>query len=136
MTFLLLPHLSSSLTDSPPFLNLLYDSKTDARFMQDAPKPEVFHTFLWHFFPNLKHNFTAYCSKMSDCIFEIPQLWQSGFSRVYSNSCCSCSIEREIIKVRPSSYEMYRNSILIFQVSPSILNAHPKKVWKLIECTS
>ena len=53
---------------------------------------ETFHTLLWHFFPNLKRIFIAYCSsKVSDCIFEIHQLWQSGFSRVvYSNCCCSC----------------------------------------------
>ena len=38
LTYLLLPHLSSSLTDSVPSLNLLCHSKTDARFMQDAPK--------------------------------------------------------------------------------------------------
>ena len=46
------------------------------------------------FFPSLKQNFIAYrSSKMSDCIFEIHQLWQSGFSRVYSNSCYSYSFE-------------------------------------------
>ena len=38
LTSLLLPHLSSSLTDSLPSLNLLCLSKTDARFMQDALK--------------------------------------------------------------------------------------------------
>ena len=42
------------------------------------------------FFPSLKHNFIGYrSSKVSsrpDCIFEIHQLWQLGFSRVYSNS--------------------------------------------------
>ena len=38
------------------------------------------------FFPSLKQNFIAYrSSKVSDCIFEIHQLWQSGFRRVYSN---------------------------------------------------
>ena len=41
------------------------------------------------FFPSLKHNFIAYrSSKVSsrpDCIFEIDQLWQSGFSRMFSN---------------------------------------------------
>ena len=61
---------------------------------------EAFHTFLWlQFFPSLKRNSIAYrSSKVSDCIFEIQQLWQSGFSRVYSNFCCSCSFEPEIIK--------------------------------------
>ena len=54
--------------------------------MQDGPKA------VWSipyvsvaFFPSLKQNFIAYhSSKGSDCIFEIHQLWQSGFSRVYS----------------------------------------------------
>ena len=61
----------------------------------------AFHTFVSvAFFPSLKQNFIAYCSsKVSDCIFEIHQLWQSGFSRVYSNWCCSCWFEPEIIKI-------------------------------------
>ena len=43
---------------------------------------------------SLKQNFIALrSSKVSDCIFETHQLWQSGFSRVYSNCCCSCSFE-------------------------------------------
>ena len=47
----------------------------------------AFHTFPWHFFASLKQNFIAYrFSKVSDCIFEIHQQWQSGFSRMYSNS--------------------------------------------------
>ena len=55
---------------------------------------QAFHMFLWHFFPSLKQNFIAYrSSKVSDCIFEIHQLWQSGFSRVYSNCCCSSSFK-------------------------------------------
>ena len=48
------------------------------------------------FFPSLKHNFIAYrSSKVSsrpDCIFEIHKLWQSGFIRVYFDSCWSCSL--------------------------------------------
>ena len=52
------------------------------------------------FFPSLKQHFTVYrFSKMADCIFEIQQLWKSGFNRVYSNSCCSCSFESEIRKI-------------------------------------
>ena len=36
------------------------------------------------FYPSLKQNFIAYrSSNVSDCIFEIHQLWQSGFSWVY-----------------------------------------------------
>ena len=55
------------------------------------------------FFPGLKQNFIAYrsseVSSRLDCIFEIHQLWQSGFSRVYSNCCCSSWIEPEILKI-------------------------------------
>ena len=82
-------------------------------------------------------NFIAYrSSKVSDCIFEIHQLWQSGFSRVYSNCCCRCSFEAEIIKIGQSSYKMYSNNILYFQESTTILNACTKIVWKRIECNT
>ena len=93
--------------------------------MQDAPKtvwsiPYVSAAF----FPSLKQNFIAYrSSKVSDCIFEIHQLWQSGFSRVYSNCCCSCSFEAEIIKIGQSSNKIYSNNIVNFQKSTTILNA-------------
>ena len=97
---------------------------------------EAFHTFLWYFFPSLEQNFIAYrSSKVSDCIFEIHQLWQSHFSRVYSNCCCICSFEPEIIKIGQSSYKTYSNNILNFQESTTILDSH-KKVWKLIVCPS
>ena len=73
------------------------------------------------FFPSLKQNFIA-CpsSKESDCIFEIHQQWQSGFSRVYSNSCCICSFELEIMKIGLSSHKMYNNKKLNFLVSTTI----------------
>ena len=58
------------------------------------------------FFPSLKQNFIVYrSSKVSsrpNCIFENHQLWQSGFSSVYSNSYCRCSFEPEIIKIGQS----------------------------------
>ena len=66
------------------------------------------------FFPNLKHNFIAYRSSKAsarpDCIFEIHQQWQLGFSRVYPNCCCSCSFEPETIKIGQSSHKMYNNN--------------------------
>ena len=138
---LLLPHLSLSLIDSLPSLNLLCHSKTDAQFMQDGWKA------VWSipyvsvaFFPSLKQNFIAYCSSKGyshpDCILKFHQQWQSGFSRVYSNCCCSCSFEPEIINIGQSSHKMYSNKILKFQVSTIILNACTKKVWKLIEGTT
>ena len=132
LTSLLLPYLSSFLTDSLPSLNLLCYSKTDAWFMQDGQKA------VWNipyvsvaFFPSLNQNFIAYhSSKLSshpDFISQIYQLWESGFSRVYSNYCCSCSFEAEIIKIGQSSHKMYSNKILNFQVSMTILNACTKK---------
>ena len=133
LTSLLLPHLSLSLTDSLASLNLLCYSKTDARFMQDGRKAvwSIPYVSLASFFPSLKHNFIAYCSfkesARPDCIFEIHQLWQSGFSRVYSNSYCRCSFEPEIIKIGKSSHEMYSNNILNFQESTPISHACTKQ---------
>ena len=83
------------------------------------------------FFPSLKHNFIAYRStKVSSrpaCNFEIHQQWQSVFSRVNSNCCCSSSFEPKIIKGCQSSRKMYSNNIVNFQVSTTILNAWQKK---------
>ena len=82
------------------------------------------------FSPGLKQDFIAYrSSKVSsrpDCIFEIHQLCQLGFSRMYFNSCCSYSFEPEIIKIGLSSYKMYSNKILNVQVSTTILNTSTK----------
>ena len=64
-------------------------------------------------FSSLKQNFIAYRSSKvysrPDCIFEIHQLWQLGFSRVYSNCCSSLSFEPEIIKIGKSSHKMHSN---------------------------
>ena len=138
--FLTLPHLSSSLTDSLPSLNLLCHSKTDAWFMQDDPKAVWSIPYVSvEFFPSLKQNFIAYLSsKVSshpDCIFEIHQLWQSGYSRVYSNCWCSCSFEPEIIKIGHSSHKMYSNNSEFSRVYDNFKCLY-KKVWKLIECTT
>ena len=87
------------------------------------------------FFPSLKQNFMAYrspkVSSRPDCIFEIHKPWQLGFSRVYSNCCCSCSFEPEIIKIGQSSHKMYSNKILSFQVYDNSKCLY-KNVWKLI----
>ena len=116
-------------------LNLLCYSKTDAQFMQGSPK------VVWNiqyvsvaFFPSLKQNFIIYrSSKVSDFIFEIHQLFKSGFSRVYSSSCCKCSFEPEIIRIGQSSQKMYSNNILNFQESTIILNAYTKKSGNLLK---
>ena len=76
------------------------------------------------FFPSLKHNSIAYrpskVSSRPDCIFEIHKQWQSGFGRVYSNSCCSYSFESEIIEISQASHKMYSNNIVNFQESTII----------------
>ena len=121
---------------------LPWSSYATQKLMLDSCKmvknqSEAFHTFLWPIFQSLKQNFLAYrSSKVSsrpDCIFEIHQLWQSGFRWVYSNSCCICWFEPEIIKIGQSSHKMYNNKILNFQESTTILNACTKKSGNLLK---
>ena len=94
--------------------------------MQDAPKAgwDIPYISLASFFVSLKHNLIAYrSSKVSsrpDCIFEIHQHWQSGFSRMYSSSCCSRSFEPEIMKIGQSSHKVYSNDIVNFQETTTI----------------
>ena len=52
---------------------------------------------------------------------------------MYSNSCCSCSFEPEIIKIGQSSHMMYSNNIVNFQESTTILNASTKKSGNLLK---
>ena len=96
--------------------------------MQDAPKAVWSIPYVSvEFFPSLKQNFIAYrSSKVPDCIFEIQQLWQLGFSGAYSNTCCSCSFKPEIIKIGQWSH-MCSNNILNLHASTSVLNACTKK---------
>ena len=120
-----------SQTPCPPWISYATQKLVLDSCKMVKKQSEAFHTFLWHF-PSLKQNFITYhSSSCPDCIFEIQQLWQSGFSRVYSNCCCSCSFEPEIIKIVLSSHKMYSNNILDFQESTTILNGHTKKVWNL-----
>ena len=131
-TALLLPHLSSFLADSLPSFNLLCHSKNWCSIHARCSKSSLKHSIRFCvIFPSLKPNFIAYrSSKVSsrpDSIFEIDELWQSGFSMVYSNSCCSCLFVSEMIKIGPSSHKMYSNNILNFQKSTTILNSCTKK---------
>ena len=87
----------------PVFLESLMPLKNWCSIHARCPKSCLKHSIRsCGIFPSLKQNFIAYrSSKVSshpDCIFEIHQLWQSGFSRGYSNCCCSCWFEREITK--------------------------------------
>ena len=99
------------------FLESLMPLKNSCLIHARSSKSSLKHSIRFYgIFPSLKQNFIAYrSSKLSDCIFEIHQLWQSGFSRVYSNSFCSCSFETEIIKVGQSSHKMYHITYWIFK---------------------
>ena len=55
---------------------------------------------------------------------------------VYSNGCCKCSFEPEIIEIGQSSHNMHSNNMVNFQESTPILYACTKKVWKVIEGTT
>ena len=132
---LIIPHrLPAFLESLMPFNNWCL---IHARWTKSSLKHSIRFCGL---FPSLKQNFIAYRSSKEssrpNCIFENHQLWQSGFSRVHSNCCCSCLFEPEIIKIGQSSYKMYSNKIVNFQESTTILNPCTKKVWKLIEGTT
>ena len=89
------------------------------------------HTFLWHHFPSLKHNFIAYhSSSRPDCILK--------FTSCDNQALVGCIPIRavEIIKIGQSSHKMYSNNIVNFQESTIILNACTRRVWKLIEGTT
>ena len=128
--FLTPPTLLIILHRLPDFLESLMPLKNwcsiHARWSKSSLKRSI--RFCSIFLASLKQNFIAYrsstVSSRPDYIFEIHQLWQSGFSRVYSNCCCSCSFEAEIIKLGQSSHKMYSNRI----ESTAILNADTKSL--------
>ena len=127
----------------PAFLESLMPLKNSCSIHARLSKSSLKHSIcFWGIFPSLKQIFFAYCSsKVSsrpDCIFEIPQLWQSGFNRVYSNCWYSCSFEAEIIRIGQSSRKMYSNNLPNCQESTTILNACTKKSGNLsyTPCTS
>ena len=117
----------------PAFLESLMPLKNWCSIHTRWSKSSLKHSICFcGIFPSLKHNFIAYGSSKEssrpDFIFEIHQLWQSGFSRVHSNSCCSCSFESEIIKIDLLSHTMYSNNTVNLQESTTILNALQKSL--------
>ena len=131
-TALIIPHRL------PAFLESLMPLKNWCSIPARCSKSSLNHSIVSvASFPSLKQNFIAYrSSKLSDCIFENHQLWQSGFSRLYSNCCCSCSFEPEIIKIDQSSHKIYSNIHTEFSRVYDNSKCPYKKVWKLIVCTS
>ena len=122
----------------PAFLESLMPLKNWCSIHARCSKSSLKHSIRFcGIFPSLKQNFIAYrSSKVSscpDCIFEIHQLWQSSFSRVYSNCCRSYSFEPEILKIGQSSHKMYRNNIVNFPESTTILMPVQKKSINLLK---
>ena len=124
LTFLLLPHLSSSLTDCLSSLNLLCHLQTDARWPKSSLKHsirfcgiffQVYNRILLHIVLLKCPNVQIACLKFTSVTI-----------RVYSNCCCSCLLEPEIIKIGQSSHNMYSNNILNFQEPTTILNGCTK----------
>ena len=116
----------------PAFLESLMPLKNRCSIHARWSKSSLKHSIRFcGIIPSLKHNLIAYISSKvssrTDCIFGIHQLWQSGFSRVYSNSCRSFYFQPEIIKIGQSSHKMYCNNLLNFQKSTTMLNASTKK---------
>ena len=111
----------------PAFLESLMPLITDARFMQRAPKAvwSIPYVSVASFFPSLKQNFIAYrsseVSSCPDCIFEIHQLWKSGFSRgrpILARPCEGVHRRTSIM-----------NSSLLFQKCPACL---VRLIWMVI----
>ena len=120
------------------FLEFLMPLKSWCSIHARWSKSSLTHSICYcGIFPSLKQNFIAHrSSKVSsrqNWIHEIHQLWQSCFSRVYSNCCCRCSFEAEIIKVGQSPHKMYSNNIENFQESTTILDAYTKKSGNLLK---
>ena len=116
----------------PAFLKFLMPLKNWCSIPDLKAVWSIPYVSVW-FFPGLKHFF--YC--ISFFLTSRLHFWNSPAVtiKVYSNSCCSCSFEAEILKVGQSSRKMYSNKIVNFQESTTILNACTKNVWRLIECT-
>ena len=133
LTPLIIPHRLPAFVES--LMSLTNWCSIHARWSKSSLKHSI--RFCGIFFPSLKQNFIVYrSSKVSsrpDCIFEIHQPWQTGFSWVYSNCSCSCSFEPEIIKIGLSSHKMYSNNVVNFQESSTILNACTKKSGNLLK---
>ena len=94
---------------------------------------EAFHTFLWHFskFKTiLLHIVLLKCPHVQIAFLKFTSC---DFSRMYSNCCCSCSVEAEITKIGQSSDKMYSNNIVNLQESTTILNACTKKSGNLLK---
>ena len=114
-TPLIIPHRTHRL----PWISYA-TQKTDAWFMQDSRKavwsiPYVFSGIFSKFKTEFYCiSFLLMCPDVQIAFFGIHQLGQPGYSRVHSNSCCSCSFEAEIIKIGQSSHKMYSNNILHF----------------------
>ena len=131
-------HTSHHPLQTPGLPWISYDTQ---KLMLDSCKmvekqSEAFLTFLWHFFQfktillhivllKYLHVQIAFL-KFTSCDN------QALVGRVYSNCCCSCSFEAEIIRIGQKSHKMYSNNIVNFQESMTVFNACTKKSGSLL----
>ena len=122
----------------PAFLESLMPLENWCSIHVRCSKSSLTHSirFCGSIFSKFKIEFIAYRSSKvfssPDCFFEIHQLWQSGFSRVYFNSCCSYSFEPEIIKLVSHLIRCIAIIYLNFQESTAMLNACTKMSGNLV----
>ena len=129
-TSLIIPYRPPAILESPMLLENW--CSIHARCSKSSLKHSIRFCGIFSQFKREFYCISFLVSARPNCIFEIQQLWQSGFSRVYSNSCCSCSFEPEIVKIGRSSHKMYSNNILNFT---TILNACTKKSGNLLNAS-
>ena len=134
----LLLHTSHHPSQTPCLLWISYATQ---KLMLDSYKmvqkqSEAFLTFLWHFSKfKIEFFFIAYCSSNvsshPDCIFEIHQPWQSLVGCI---PIAAVAVHLNLkSKIGQLSHKMYRNKILNFQESTTILNACTKKSGNLLK---
>ena len=76
---------------------------------------EAFHTFLWHFFQVMNrillHIVLLKCPHTQIAFLKFTSCDNQGFSRVYSNCCCSCSFEPEIVNIGHQKWYLIHPSL-------------------------
>ena len=100
------------------------------RMVQNSLKHSICFCGIFSKFKNmiLLHIVLLKCPHVHIVFLKLTSCDNQASGGVYSNSCCSCSFESEIIKIGWSSHKMYTNNIPNFQVSTTISNACTKSL--------
>ena len=120
----IIPHRLPAFLDS--LMSLKNRCSIHARWSKSSLKHSMRFCGIFSKFKTILLHIVLLVSSRPDCIFAIHQLWQSGFRRVCSNYCCSCSFELEIIKLVSLFIRCIAMTYWI------LLNTRMKKCWELI----